>query len=174
MAVGIGEVAAVFAFVVSAVTLYLTHLRGADITPSVEEANVMIEELNVKALKEDIPTNLKGKTSIFVINKGTRTGAIKFTDVVFTPIDGFRNFFESYQPILSSANQDFGNEEPCGKPQGISQIISIASNPLSVYLVFLCISPLSSSLPSPLQSQYNIHLSKTPLPIIPSLSPASS
>ena len=56
------------------------------------------------------------------------------------------------------------NEEPCGKPQGIRQIISIASNPLSVYLVLLYISPRSSRLPSPLQSQHNIHLSKTPHP----------
>jgi hypothetical protein len=34
------------------------------------------------------------------------------------------------------------DEESCGKPQGISQTISIASNHLSVYLVFLCVSAM--------------------------------
>jgi hypothetical protein len=85
----------VFAVVISFITLYLSHLKGVDITLSVDKEKSEIDELPVDAFERDIPTNLRGKISLFVLNKGNRTGAIKITNLKFEPDEtGFVKFFE--------------------------------------------------------------------------------
>jgi len=85
MAVGIGDVVAGSAFLVSLYALYLTHLKGADITLSTENGEAMIDELEENDFVTDIPTRLRGNISFFLLNQGNRTGAIKFIDLKFQP-----------------------------------------------------------------------------------------
>ncbi|MGB2728103.1 MAG: hypothetical protein WBD09_06460 [Halobacteriota archaeon] len=94
----------VFAVVISFITLYLSHLKGVDITLSVDKEKSEIEELPVDAFERDIPTNLRGKISLFVLNKGNRTGAIRITNLKFNPDEtGFAKFFEKDYVYISSA-----------------------------------------------------------------------
>jgi hypothetical protein len=85
----------VFAVAISVITLYLSHLKGVDITLSVDKGQSKINELPVDDFKPDIPTTLKGTISLFVLNKGNRTGAIRITNLKFDPDEtGFAKFFE--------------------------------------------------------------------------------
>jgi len=94
----------VFAVVISFITLYLSHLKGVDITLSVDKEQSEIDELPVDAFERDIPTNLRGKISLFVLNKGNRTGAIKITNLKFAPDEtGFAKFFEKHYLFIDSA-----------------------------------------------------------------------
>ena len=94
----------VFAVVISFITLYLSHLKGVDITLSVDKEKSEIDELPVDAFERDIPTNLRGKISLFVLNKGNRTGAIKITNLKFEPDEtGFVKFFEKHYLSIGSA-----------------------------------------------------------------------
>lgn len=94
----------VFAVVISFITLYLSHLKGVDITLSVDKEKSEIDELPVDAFGRDIPTNLRGKISLFVLNKGNRTGAIKITNLKFEPDEtGFVKFFEKHYLSIGSA-----------------------------------------------------------------------
>lgn len=94
----------VFAVVISFITLYLSHLKGVDITLSVDKEKSEIDELPVDAFERDIPTNLRGKISLFVLNKGNRTGAIKITNLKFEPDKtGFAKFFEKRYLSIGSA-----------------------------------------------------------------------
>jgi hypothetical protein len=91
------------AFLLSVITFYLTHFKGADITLSIEGKKAMLEELDAKDFVNDIPTRLRGKISLFVLNKGNRTGALRFTDVKFNPMNGFAKFFKECHLFLESA-----------------------------------------------------------------------
>ncbi|MGB2841860.1 MAG: hypothetical protein WBC40_05205 [Halobacteriota archaeon] len=92
------------AIVLSFITLYLSHLKGVDITLSVDKEKSEIDELAVDAFERDIPTNLRGKISLFVLNQGNRTGAIKITNSKFAPDEtGFAKFFEKPSLVISSA-----------------------------------------------------------------------
>jgi hypothetical protein len=94
----------VFAVVISFITLYLSHLKGVDITLSVDKEKSEIDELPVDAFERDIPTKLRGKISLFVLNKGNRTGAIKITNLKFEPDEtGFVKFFEKCDLSIGSA-----------------------------------------------------------------------
>jgi hypothetical protein len=94
----------VFAVVISVITLYLSHLKGVDITLSVDKEKSEIDELAVDAFERDIPTNLRGKISLFVLNQGNRTGAIRITNLKFAPDEtGFAKFFEKSRLVISSA-----------------------------------------------------------------------
>ncbi len=87
----------VFAVAISVITLYLSHLKGVDITLSVDKEKSEIDELPVDDFKHNIPTKLGGMTSLFALNKGNRTGAIRITNLKFDPDEtGFAKFFEKF------------------------------------------------------------------------------
>ena len=96
-----------FALFISFLTLWLTHLRGVVIALSADEKCKM-PEISLDEFKQDIPTTIRGTTSLFVLNKGNRTGAMKVTKIDFVTVDGFANFLEkddvSIQSIESHLN----------------------------------------------------------------------
>ena len=80
----------IFALFISLSALWLTHLRGIAIALSVEKCEM--PEIPHDNFKRDIPTTLRGTTSLFVLNKGNRTGAIKITKLDFDKVKDFANF----------------------------------------------------------------------------------
>lgn len=107
------NVAAIFsgvALFVSLLTLWLTHLRGVVIALSADKKCEMPEIL-LDEFKPDIPTTIIGTTSLFVLNKGNRTGAMKVTKLDFVTAEDFANFLKkddvSIQSIESHLNNKF-------------------------------------------------------------------
>lgn len=96
-------ITAVGALGLSVISLYLTHFKGADITLSIEGKKAILDELDAEDFVKDVPTRLSGKISLFVLNQGNRTGALRFTDVKFNPVNGFAKFFKECSHSLESA-----------------------------------------------------------------------
>jgi len=90
----------IFALFISLSALWLTHLRGVAIALSVEKWEML--EISPDNFKHDIPTTLRGTTSLFVLNKGNRTGAIKVTKLDFVKEKGFANFLKEYDVSIQS------------------------------------------------------------------------
>ncbi|MCD6100246.1 MAG: hypothetical protein J7K33_06675 [Candidatus Marinimicrobia bacterium] len=90
----------IFALFISLFTLWLTHLRGIAIALSVEKCEM--PELSPDEFKDGIPTTLRGTISLFVLNKGNRTGAIKITKLEFDKAKNFANFFKECEFRIQS------------------------------------------------------------------------
>ena len=88
------------ALFISLLTLWLTHLRGVAIDLLVEKCEM--PEISPDNFKHDIPTTLRGTTSLFVLNKGNRTGAIKVTELDFDKGSGFANFLGKREFCIQS------------------------------------------------------------------------
>jgi len=91
-------VVTLIALFISFLTLWLTHLRGIAIAVSVEKCEM--PELSPDNFKHGIPTTLRGTISLFVLNKGNRTGAIKITKLNFDKAKNFANFLVVFQDRL--------------------------------------------------------------------------
>ena len=93
----------VFAVSISLITLYHSHLKGVDITLTVDKEKTKIEDLSINDFQSNIPTRLRGKTSFFILNKGNRTGAVRITNLKFDPDESFAKFFREFHYSLDSA-----------------------------------------------------------------------
>ena len=98
-------VATLIALIISFSTLWLTHLRGIAIAVSVEKCEM--PELSPDNFKHGIPTTLRGTISLFVLNKGNRTGAIKITKLNFDKVKNFANFFKKCEFRIQSTESPF-------------------------------------------------------------------